>query len=310
VIAGLSFGLPVLLALVAAIGWWLAGRALRPVEAVRAEVADITGNEDLGRRVPEPSGADELARLTRTMNAMLDRLEAAAQRQRRFVADASHELRSPVASARTQLEVDLAHPVVADWPATANGVLADLGRVEHLISDLLALARSGAGAIPGPAQDFDLADVVLEEVQHAHLSSSLEIDTIGVNPATVSGDREGLRRAFTNLLDNASRHADTAVAVTLHRDHETVELTVTDDGDGISPTDRERIFERFTRLDGARTRDDGGTGLGLAIVRTAISAHGGTVHVEDASPGARFVVRLPAKRDTATEEAGAHTRGV
>jgi signal transduction histidine kinase len=136
------------------------------------------------------------------------------------------------------------------------------------------------------------------------------MDTSAVNSVMVSGDREGLRRAVTNLLDNASRHANSTVAVTLHRDDSTVELTVADDGDGISPADRERVFERFTRLDGARDRDEGGTGLGLAIVRTAVAAHGGTVHVEDAGPGARFVVRLPASADQSTSEARADGSGV
>jgi signal transduction histidine kinase len=294
VVAGLSIGLPIMVALVAFVAWWLAGRALRPVEAVRAEVADIAGHEDLGRRVPEPAGADELARLARTMNAMLDRLEAAAQRQRKFVADASHELRSPVTSARTQLEVDLAHPLGADWAGTASGVLADLGRVEHLIGDLLAVARSEVSALPASPEDVDLGALVREEVQRARLGSRVDIDTTGVSALTLQGDPAGLRRAVSNLLDNACRHARSQVTVSLRDDAGAVELAVADDGAGIAPDDRERVFERFTRLDAARNRDQGGTGLGLAIVRATVVAHGGTVRVQDAHPGALFVVRLPA----------------
>lgn len=293
VIAGLGVGLPLLVLLVGVTAWWLAGRALRPVEAVRAEVADIAGQEDLDRRVPEPAGADELARLARTMNAMLDRLQAAARRQRRFVADASHELRSPVASARTQLEVDLAHPDTADWAATAGGVLADLGRVERLIGDLLALARFDAPALSGRPADLDLGALVLEEVERARLSARVAIETTGQRALTVRGDAEGLRRAVTNLLDNASRHATRRVTVSLIEEGDAFELTVADDGAGIAPGDRERVFERFTRLDEARDRDAGGAGLGLSIVRATAAAHGGTVRVEDAHPGARFVLRLP-----------------
>jgi signal transduction histidine kinase len=309
VVAGLSVGLPLLVLLVAALAWWLAGRALQPVEAVRAEVADIAGHEDLGRRLPEPVGADELARLARTMNAMLDRLEDAARRQRRFVADASHELRSPVASARTQLEVDLAHPGTADWTATAAGVLADLDRVEHLIGDLLALARSDATALSAPPADVDLGALVLEEVERTRLSARVVIDIAGVNALTVRGDAGGLRRAVTNLLDNACRHATSQVTVSLHEDVGGVELAVADDGAGIAPADRDRVFERFTRLDGARNRDDGGTGLGLAIVRGALAAQGGTVRVEDAHPGARFVVRLPAKAPPTSPRARERSSG-
>lgn len=294
VLGGLVVGVPVLSALVAAMAWWLAGRALRPVEAVRAEVADIAGHDDLGRRVPEPGGSDELARLARTMNAMLERLEEAAQRQRRFVADASHELRSPVASARTQLEVDLAHPLATDWPATASGVLADLARVEHLIGDLLALARTDAGLRHDVFDDVDLGAVVLEEVDHAVIPDGIEIDTTGVGAVQVRGDRGGLQRAVTNLLSNACRHAAHRVTVSLDDDRGVAELAVGDDGAGIAPADRERVFERFTRLDGARNGDQGGAGLGLAIVRAEVAAHGGTVDVHDARPGARFVVRIPA----------------
>ncbi|NUU25543.1 MAG: HAMP domain-containing histidine kinase [Streptomycetaceae bacterium] len=292
----LLFGLPALLALLTFGTWLVVGRALRPVEAIRAEVADISEHA-LDRRVPVPASDDEIGRLARTMNAMLARLEHAGDRQRAFVADASHELQTPLASFRTQLEVGLAHPDATDWPATARGLLdADLA-MERLVRDLLFLAREDADAATAPpATLLDLDVVVLEEAARLRAVSGVRVDTSGVSAAPVRGSRDDLTRLVRNLLDNAERHAASAVTVTVALDDGGAVLVVQDDGPGVPEAFRGRLFERFTRADAARART-GGTGLGLAIVKAIAERHGGTVEAggrPDGASGARFTVRLPA----------------
>ncbi len=284
-------GTPALLALVALTAWAVVGRALDPVEAIRAEVASISA-ESGGRRVPVPAADDEVARLAATMNTMLERLETAAERQRRFVADASHELRTPLAAVRTGLEVALAHPDSADWHETAASLLAVNRQMERLVQNLLFLARADGAAPLPPMAPVDLDDVVLAEVAAVRSSSPVPVDADEVAVAAVRGRRDDLARAVRNLLDNATRHASARVTVALAADDHHATLVVADDGPGIPVADRERVFERFGRLDTARTRD-GGTGLGLAIVKEIVEAHGGTVEVADAAIGARLVVRLP-----------------
>ncbi|MFE2729251.1 ATP-binding protein [Kitasatospora sp. NPDC059327] len=281
---------------VGALTWRATGRALRPVEAIRAEVAAI-GDRDLDRRVPEPRSDDEIARLAGTMNAMLDRLEAAGTRQRRFIADASHELRSPLAVLRTQLEVARTHPdpeVRADLVA---GALEDTERLQSLTTDLLLLARLDAGGGDRPDEPVDLTGLVrttaLAGGARPHPVTLHTPDEI-----TVTGNALWLGRLLTNLLDNAQRHARHRVTVRLSRDGGTGEavLDVANDGPRIDPADRERIFERFTRLDDARSRDDGGTGLGLPIARDIAALHGGSLTVRDAPDGTTFRTRLPGTR--------------
>jgi signal transduction histidine kinase len=281
-----AFGGPALLATVAAVTWLVTGRALRPVERIRVEVAEIS-ERSLDRRVPVPGTRDEVARLATTMNTMLDRLEQGAERQRRFVADASHELRTPVAAVITDLEVAAAHPDPAASEETTTDVLATLRRLGSLVDDLLVLARVD-GAPVRAAQAVDLDDVVREEA----VRSRRPVDVTGVQPATVLGSRDDLARVVRNLLDNAARHAADRIEVTLAADAGDVVLTVVDDGAGIPEAMREAVFERFTRADAVRDRTTGGTGLGLAIVREIITAHGGSVAVEDGR-GAVLRVRLP-----------------
>jgi signal transduction histidine kinase len=289
----LLVGVPLLLGVVGATTWIIVGRALRPVEAIRAEVADISV-QALQRRVPEPGVDDEIGRLARTMNDMLDRLQVSAERQRRFVGDASHELQTPLAAGRTELEVALAHPERADWPVAAAGLLEENERMTRLVGDLLFLARGDEGpAVARPTAQVDLDDVVLAEVERARARGRVPIDISGVSGAEVNGHAADLGRVVRNLLDNAEQHARTRVAVTLGQVGPTVQLVVEDDGPGVPVADRERIFERFRRLDETRSRDTGGTGLGLAIAREAVAAHGGHIVVEDGRLGARFVVRLP-----------------
>ncbi len=290
----LAVAVPTVTLVLAALVWWLVGRTLRPVESIRREAAAIGGG-DLDRRVPVPAGDDEVARLARTLNAMLDRLEAGVRRQQRFVADASHELRSPLARVRAELEVDIAHPAGADPAATHRSVLDETIGMQALVDDLQALARHDAGAPgPGPAGVVDLDEVVADEVRRLRAEGRVEVDATGVGAAQVTGDRPGLGRALGNVLDNAARHARARVAVSLVERDGTAVVTVTDDGPGIPAGRRDEVFERFTRLDGARAAGVGGTGLGLAIAREVVADHGGTIEVDpDHRPGARLVIRLP-----------------
>ncbi|BDT98704.1 sensor histidine kinase [Nocardia sputorum] len=281
-------GLPPLLTVVALVTWLVTRRALRPVEAIRRQLAEIVDG-DLSRRVPEPGSRDEIGRLASTTNATLAALEESTERQRRFIADAAHELRSPIASLRTQLEVAQAHPELLEL----DGLIGDTIRLEHLAADLLLLARLDAGEQPR-ADRVDLTVLVREELEHRVR------DRVAVQIATpeqavaVTGSRTQLARVLGNLVDNAQRHAASTVRVAVDRDADgRAVLSVTDDGPGVPPAERDRIFQRFVRLDDARSRDEGGAGLGLAIVRDVVERHGGTIRVTDGAPGACFVVTLP-----------------
>ncbi|MFF1441401.1 sensor histidine kinase [Streptomyces sp. NPDC058295] len=287
-------GFPLLLAVVAGVTWLVTRRALRPVEDIRREMAAITAAADLTRRVPEPDTHDEVARLARTTNETLAALETSVERQRRFVADASHELRSPIASLRTQLEVGAAHPGLLDVP----GAVEDTVRLQRLAADLLLLARLDAGEGPVAGARVDPVALAREEAAGRPDVTVLvepgEPASGEVASGEVAGSRGQLGRVLANLLDNAHRHARSAVTVTVRRAGGQVVVEVADDGDGVPEADRERIFERFVRLDDARGRDDGGAGLGLAIARDVAVRHGGTLTVrETPTGGALFALRLP-----------------
>ncbi|MEV5545154.1 HAMP domain-containing sensor histidine kinase [Streptomyces sp. NPDC052309] len=277
-------GFPLLLAVVAGVTWLVTRRALRPVEGIRREMAAITASEDLARRVPVPATRDEVARLALTTNETLAALETSVERQRRFVADASHELRSPIASLRTQLEVAAAHPELLDL----EGAVEDTVRLQRLAADLLLLARLDAGERPADAR-VDLAGLAREEA-----AGRSGVSVRAGDGVEVAGSRGQLGRVLANLLDNAQRHARSAVEVSVRREGDQAVVGVADDGEGVPAADRERIFERFVRLDAARSRDDGGAGLGLAIARDVAARHGGTLTVRDApAGGALFELRLP-----------------
>jgi len=301
----LSAGLPVLVILVGALIWILGGRALHPVEAIRAEVADISGH-DLSRRVPEPMTRDEVADLARTMNQMLDRLEASAEAQRRFVADASHELRSPLSAVQAMLEVAIRHPDAASWPSVAADALDETRRLRRLIDDLLVLARAGEQGMPERREEVDLDEIVLREARDSRAESPVPIDLHKVSGGRVMGDADQLTRVVRNLIDNACRHAAGRIWVEVSGSSDTVVLAVEDDGPGIPVAERERIFERFARLDEDRNQDSGGAGLGLAIAKQIVDSHGGSIAALDgASGGARLEIRLPAAGGDAP--AGAET---
>ncbi|MGW1709793.1 ATP-binding protein [Streptomyces sp. NPDC002206] len=287
-------GLPVMLLIVAAVTWLMTRRALRPVEGIRAEMAAITASEDLSRRVPEPGSRDEIARLARTTNETLTALEASVDRQRRFVADASHELRNPIASLRTQLEVGAAHPDLLDVP----GAVTDTVRLQALAADLLLLARLDAGERPGNTR-LDMGALLHEEVsQRTGDRIPVTVSVPPSEPFEVTGSRGQLARIIGNLLDNAERHAESSVAVSVRTERGSVVVAVSDDGAGVPEPERERIFERFVRLDDARSRDEGGAGLGLAIARDVTRRHQGTLTVtRSPEGGARFELRLPARPD-------------
>ena len=287
----LIIGLPLLVILFAGGTWLMVGRTLRPVEDIRAEVASISGSR-LDRRVPTPPTNDEIGRLARTMNEMLGRLEDASNRQQDFVGNASHELRSPLASFRTQLEVAAAHPDGADWPGLARSLMADSNRMEGLVQDLLFLAREDAEDIR-PLTPVDLDDVVFEEVARMRSTCPSDVRAEGVSAAPVLGHRDDLARLVRNLLDNACTYASSRVDVSLAVTGGHVELTVSDDGPGVAAEDKPRIFDRFYRADPVRNPQTTGTGLGLAIAAAVAETHGGTIAVTDGDPGARFVVSLP-----------------
>jgi signal transduction histidine kinase len=280
----LRLGIPIVTALFAIVAWYLTGRALRPVESIRGEVEEISAST-LDRRVAVPPTHDEVARLASTMNAMLDRLHDARDRERQFIADASHELRSPLASLRAHLETDPAQAPSAETQA-------DLERLQHVIDDLVDLAR--ASDAPLPEVEVDLDEVVLAEVAAVHARAAIVVDASAVTPAKVAGSAAALGRLTRNLLDNAVRHADGRVAVSLSNGGASVMLTVDDDGSGVPAADRDRVFDRFARLDDGRSREAGGVGLGLAVVRATARRHGGDATCEQAPDGgARFTVTLP-----------------
>jgi signal transduction histidine kinase len=295
-INALAWIIPILVLTLAVLIWWLVGGTLRPVEDIRLEVAEIEAN-DLGRRVLQPGTKDEIDRLAATMNDMLARLETSVGRQQRFVADASHELRSPLTRLRSELEVDMAEVAHAGQRAVLRGLLDEVLGMQVMVEDLLYLARSDAGQASASFRSVDLDDLVLEEAKRIQSHQRVEVDLSAVSGAQVSGDRGQLIRAIRNLMDNAERHAASRVELSLQESGEDALLVVADDGPGIPSQEATRIFERFTRLDEARTTGAGGTGLGLAISREIVERHQGSLSLlpTDGS-GARFQLKIPLVR--------------
>ena len=292
----LAVVVPLVLVVVGLVAWRLVGRALQPVAEMTAAAQAIT-DTDLDRRLPDAGADDEIGRLGATLNAMLDRLAEGRDRLSAFVADAAHELRSPVSALRQHAEVAQAHPGSTDTAELAGIVRGESLRLQALVDDLLLLARDDQGRSGPAARAVDLDDVVAQVLDRRPPEPARQVDTSGVSGGQVHGDPAALDRLVANLVDNAVRHAATTVAVAVQEDGAgTVTLTVDDDGPGVPPADRERIFERFVRLDEARSRDAGGSGLGLAIVRAVAENQGATVDVGDRpGGGARFRVVFPGR---------------
>lgn len=290
----LLIAVPLVVAFVAALAWWLTGRSLRPVDRMRREVDEITSS-DLGRRVSEPPATDEIGQLATTMNQMLTRLEQAKRSQDQFVSDAAHELRTPLASIAAQLDVDETHPANADRVATARNVRGEVTRLQTLIDGLLVSARHADTPTPIPSTLVDLDVVAAQAANRVTRPDHVALDQSSIGIGTVRGDEQSLARLVDNLLANAYRHATSSAVLATGTDEAGVWLTVDDDGTGVAVDDRERVFERFVRLDEARTRDAGGSGLGLALARETADQHGGSLRcVASRLGGARFELRLPA----------------
>jgi signal transduction histidine kinase len=285
-------GVPAAALLIGGVAWFAVRRSLRAVGAIRAEVDGVRAT-DLGRRVPVPDSGDEITQLAVTMNEMLARLDRSVRRQSQFTADASHELRTPLASLRTQLEVQLAHPDRLDWRRSCENAVLDVTRMEALAGDLLLLSKLDADQHLRQ-EPVDLADLV---TRHAAARDTVEVTTEIEAAPVVLGHAGRLERVLRNLVDNAERHAKSRVTITLAESDGQAVLSVQDDGPGIPAEDRERVFDRFVRLDDDRAREDGGSGLGLAIAAEIARTHGGTLHVADNVPGgmsgARLELRLP-----------------
>ena len=277
----LWLAVPLLIALVGAVAWFTTSRALKPVRAMTHQTREIS-QSTLDRRLPAPGTGDEISDLATTLNAMLERLETATHRQRRFISDASHELLGPLTTLQTTLEVSLRDARAADWNATAQTLQASTHRLIELASDLLESAR-----LDERADHTGWIRVALDEtvIDATRAVEGVILDTRDVKPAVIIGDPAALARVARNVLENASRHARHAVAIELSARGDSVLLAVEDDGPGIPPADRERVFERFVRLDDARTRDAGGSGLGLALVKQIVDQHGGHVRIRDGRLG-------------------------
>ncbi|MRH90639.1 HAMP domain-containing protein [Nocardia sp. SYP-A9097] len=285
-------GGPIVVAAAAAATYLLVGRSLRSVEDIRRRVTGI-GTTDLSERVPVPPAHDEIARLAETMNAMLARIEAGHLAQRRFVGDASHELRSPLAAVAAALELARDRPEVLDRELITGTLLPETERMRHLIEDLLTLAAADEHRLELRTGDVDLDDLVDAQAAALRGRAALTIRT-DIRPTRVIGDPARLARALRNIAENAAAHADSKISLAVAQDGDYARIVVDDDGPGIPVADRARIFDRFVRLEPDRARASGGSGLGLAIVAELVAAHGGSVTVDE-SPwgGARFVIALP-----------------
>ncbi len=281
---------PLLVVVLAGVAWRVVGATLRPVEALRRGAEEITGRAGAGR-LPVPASADEIHRLAVTLNGMLDRLESARARQRAFVSDAAHELRSPLANIRTELEVAQRLADRTDWTAVTANLLADTERLSRLVDDLLLLARLDEMPAARGTGPVDLAVLVTEVAARYPAPPVRVVSSPG--PLWTAGNEAELRRVLANLVDNAVRHARGSVVLAAEPHDAAYHLvTVTDDGPGIPTADRGRVFGRFTRLDDGRGREDGGAGLGLAIVRELVRRAGGTITLADADGPSGLRVRL------------------
>ena len=296
----LAVAVPLVVLLLGVTIWIVVGRALRPVERMRREV-DAVSATNLDRRLDESGSGDEIDRLAHTMNRMLDRLDESQRAQGRFISDASHELKSPLASLRQFAEVARDYPDRVSAADLSDAILDEGARLERLVQNMLVLAHTDESSTPVPRRPIDLDDLLLAEAARLRASGTVVVDTSHVGAGRVLGDAALLAQVVRNLVDNAARHARGQITLGLTDSGSQVTLTVDDDGPGVPVGERERVFDRFVRLDEARARDSGGSGLGLAIVRATVVAHGGTVRMLDTElGGARIEVLLPTASDPLT----------
>ncbi len=286
----LAITAPIVALVAAVVTYLLVRRSLRSVEAIRSRVSEISAS-DLGERVPIGRRSDEISALAVTMNDMLARIEAGHAAQRRFVGDASHELRSPLATVVSALEIGATHPDVLDRTLLTTALLPEARRMQTLVDNLLLLARADEHGLPLRRTEVDLDDLASAEVDRLKRETALHI-TSALSPVKASVDPDGLVRVLRNLTDNAARHATSEVRIVVRAEGHSAYLQVIDDGPGIPAAAREKVFERFVRLDSDRSRRGGGTGLGLAIVAEIVAAHDGTVSIGEGQTGVGTVVTV------------------
>jgi signal transduction histidine kinase len=292
VVIALAFAAPIVVVVSAAMTYLLVSRSMRSVDAIRTRVAEIS-TSDLTERVPVPEKRDEISALALTMNEMLARIEAGHSAQQRFVGDASHELRSPLTTIISALEVAVAHPELLNGELAKTTLIPEAHRMQALVDDLLLLARADERGLTMAHEDVDMDDLAAVEAERLSRDTPLDVRT-DVTPTRIVGDSVRLSRMLRNLLDNAGRHATSQVFLAARACGSHAVLTVDDDGPGIAHADRERVFHRFVRLDANRSRSAGGAGLGLAIVREIVAAHHGSVSITDRpGGGTRVTVQLP-----------------
>ncbi len=270
--------------------WFVVGRALSPVELIRRRVSSIAAG-DMHERVPVPESNDDIARLAETLNDMLARLEASGESQRAFISDASHELRSPLTALLASMERAAGAPAQADWPAVASFVVSEGRRLNTLVEDLLWLARNDEKAMVPQLKDVDIDDILYEEARRVRSTGALTVDSSGIEPTRIIGDKMMIARAIRNVIDNATRHARSSLNLSSRYESDVVVIRIGNDG-AVVGSNPDRLFERFARLDEARSRDQGGSGLGLAIVRNIAELHGGTANFCPVTEGAVLELRL------------------
>ncbi len=290
-LASLLISFPLLLLLSGGLIYFGMGLALSPVESIRRRV-DAIAASDLTKRVPQTGGDDEIARMAKTVNAMLDRLEAASQFEQEFLSNASHELRSPLTTLLVTTERAQHDPERADWREVGDVVMREGRRLETLIDDLAWLARHDEHRADIQSADVDLDDLLFEESQRVRLLSTLGVDTTMIQPTRVKGDPAMMKRMIRNVVDNATRYATHELRFDSHYENDDAVVTVADDGEGVDVTQSARLFDRFVRADRARSRHSGGTGLGLAIVSEIVVRHGGSARFIAVESGSKIELRV------------------
>lgn len=287
----LLISFPLLLLMSGGLIWLGIGLALAPVESIRRRV-DAIAAQDLTERVPVTGGDDEIARMARTVNAMLDRLESASKFQQEFVSNASHELRSPLTTLLATTERAAVDPDNANWSEVADVIMREGRRLDGIIGDLFWLARHDEDRTDAEREDVDFDDLLYEEATRVRSMSDLIVDTSMVHPTRVIGDPAMLKRMIRNVVDNAMRYAQSELRFEARYDGDEAVVVVSDDGDGIDVDQSARFFERFTRADSARSRQSGGTGLGLAIVTEIVIRHGGSARFVKVANGSTIELRV------------------